>query len=61
MLGPHGLQIDTLSDNESMSRAARRAGFTVGALQSWGPPTGSLATGAFTDETVLGLLAHDHT
>lgn len=56
VLGLHRLQIDTLSDNEAMLRAARRLGFAVEGVRrhsAW-------VWGAFEDETVLGLLAHEH-
>jgi RimJ/RimL family protein N-acetyltransferase len=51
--GLHRLQIETLSDNLAMVKAATRAGFTVeGTLRrsAW-------VYGAFADETILGLLA----
>jgi RimJ/RimL family protein N-acetyltransferase len=51
--GLHRLQIETLSDNLAMIKAATRAGFTVeGTLRhsAW-------VYGAFADETILGLLS----
>ncbi|MYW63736.1 GNAT family N-acetyltransferase [Streptomyces sp. SID8379] len=49
------LQIETLTDNHAMLRAAERNGFVrEGVLRS-----SSWVMGAFLDEAVLGLLAHE--
>ncbi|GAB7183806.1 GNAT family protein [Kitasatospora sp. Ki12] len=55
VLGLRRLQLETLTDNEPMIRAAIRAGFTVeGRLRrsAW-------ACGEFLDQAVLGLLAEE--
>ncbi|WNZ14136.1 GNAT family protein [Streptomyces sp. 11x1] len=53
--GLHRLQIETLSDNVSMLRAAERNGFLrEGVLRS-----SAWVMGEFLDEVVLGLLAQD--
>jgi len=53
--GFHRLQVDTLTDNLAMIRAAERSGFAVeGTMRrsAW-------VLGEFVDEVVLGLLAED--
>lgn len=53
ILGLHRLQVETLSDNQPMIRAAEQAGFQrEGTLRrsAW-------VDGAFADEVILGLLA----
>jgi RimJ/RimL family protein N-acetyltransferase len=53
VLGLHRLQIETLTDNEPMIRAAALLGFVAeGTLRrsAW-------VNGAFADEVILGLLA----
>jgi RimJ/RimL family protein N-acetyltransferase len=53
--GLHRLQVDTLSDNEPMIRAAQRAGFVSEGItrrSAW-------VAGTFVNETVLGLLADE--
>jgi len=53
--GLHRLQIETLSDNTPMIRAAERNGFLrEGVLRS-----AAWVLGEFLDEVLLGLLAHD--
>jgi len=53
--GLHRLQIETLSDNEAMLRAATGAGFSrEGVLRG-----AAWVDGAFLDEVVLGLLAEE--
>ncbi|GHJ49881.1 hypothetical protein Cs7R123_72230 [Catellatospora sp. TT07R-123] len=53
--GLHRLQIDTLSDNDAMLRAAERNGFVrEGVLRS-----SAWVMGEFLDEVLLGLLAPD--
>ena len=55
VLGMQRLQLETLSDNDSMLRAAERAGFVrEGTLRraAW-------VNGAFADQIVLGLLAEE--
>ncbi|MER7754760.1 GNAT family protein [Kitasatospora sp. NPDC097643] len=55
VLGLQRLQIETLTDNEPMIRAARAAGFTVeGTLRA-----SAWVCGEFVDQTVLGLLARE--
>lgn len=54
-LGLHRLQLETLSDNEPMLRAARAVGFQEEGVRR----DGGWASGAFRDETVLGLLSTD--
>lgn len=56
VLGLHRLQVDTLSDNYAMLKAAERVGFrreSVFRQASW-------VMGVFADEVVLGLLAREH-
>ncbi|MET9922629.1 GNAT family protein [Streptomyces sp. NPDC006435] len=53
--GFHGLQVETLSENTPMLRAAQRVGFTVeGTLRrnAW-------VFGTWADEVILGLLAEE--
>ncbi|MFS4094093.1 GNAT family N-acetyltransferase [Streptomyces sp. AF1A] len=55
--GLQRLQVETLADNAPMIAAAKRAGFTIeGRLRrsAW-------VYGAFLDEVILGLLAHEWT
>lgn len=55
--GMQRLQLETVADNASMIAAATKAGFAIeGTLRrsAW-------VYGAFTDEVVLGLLAHEWT
>ena len=53
--GLQRLQVETLADNAAMIAAATGAGFTVeGTLRS-----SAWVYGTFTDEVVLGLLAHE--
>ena len=53
--GLHRLQLETLSDNEAMLRAAERNGFVrEGVLRS-----SAWVMGEFLDEVLLGLLAQD--
>ncbi|MCC5480347.1 GNAT family N-acetyltransferase [Streptomyces barringtoniae] len=55
--GLQRLQVETMADNAPMIAAAKRAGFTIeGTLRrsAW-------VYGAFLDEVILGLLAHEWT
>jgi RimJ/RimL family protein N-acetyltransferase len=55
--GLHRLQIETLTTNAAMLKAAERAGFTrEGTLRQ-----AAWVTGEFVDEVILGLLAADWT
>jgi RimJ/RimL family protein N-acetyltransferase len=55
VLGLHRLQVDTLSDNHAMIRAAERNGFTrEGAIRG-----SAWVMGDFADDLVLGLLARE--
>lgn len=55
--GLQRLQVETMADNAPMIAAAKRGGFTIeGTLRrsAW-------VYGAFVDEVILGLLAHEWT
>ena len=55
VLGLHRLQVETLADNAPMVAAAERVGFRLeGHLRQ-----SAWVLGAFADEVVLGLLAHE--
>ena len=55
ILGLHRLQLETLPDNDGMTGAARRAGFT----QEGRFREAAWINGQFADEVVFGLLAAD--
>lgn len=55
VLGLHRLQVDTLSDNYPMLKAAERVGFTREGMtrgSAW-------VMGEFADDVILGMLAHE--
>jgi RimJ/RimL family protein N-acetyltransferase len=53
VLGLHRLQVDTLTDNHAMIKAAERCGFATEGVNR----DAAWVTGQFKDEVVLGLLA----
>lgn len=55
LLGLHRLQVDTLTDNHAMIKAAERAGFTLEGTNR----EAAWVAGEFLDEAVLGMLVTD--